>query len=145
MTIRRLERLASKFVIDESGCWLWQAAKNESGYGYFRIGDSIRRAHRVLYQQVFGAVDKDKELDHLCRVRHCVNPRHLEQVTHTVNVARAEVGKRRQENTECRKGHSLTGDNLRVNPSGYKVCRECERVGNARRYWSNKTISKERK
>lgn len=72
-------------------CWVWQRHINKSGYGMMRdhsMGGKLRSAHRTYYEQRRGKVPDGMTLDHLCRVRQCVNPEHLEPVTHLVNVLR---------------------------------------------------------
>jgi len=66
-------------------CWVWMGTITESGYGRHRN----KRVHKVFYEREKGPVPKGMELDHLCRVRNCVNPDHLEVVTHTENMRRS--------------------------------------------------------
>jgi hypothetical protein len=77
-------------VDDESpgDCWLWLANLDRDGYGKFSLHGVQRAAHRVAYEAVNGPVPAGLTLDHLCRVRRCVNPLHLEAVPHKVNVNR---------------------------------------------------------
>ena len=71
-------------------CWLWMGAKETRGYGYFRPhSHDPFKAHRIAYETLVQPVPEGLELDHLCRVRSCVNPAHLEVVTHAENVRRA--------------------------------------------------------
>lgn len=72
----------------ETPCWVWQRFKNEHGYGMKRIGAVVRLAHRVYYEMHVGPVADGLCLDHLCRVRECVNPAHLEPVTWRENILR---------------------------------------------------------
>lgn len=72
-------------------CWIWTASKNWDGYGQFRWGGRQQLAHRVSYQILVGAIPPGLELDHLCRVRDCVNPAHLESVTSAENTRRGKV------------------------------------------------------
>lgn len=95
------------------GCWEWTAGKNNE-YGMFWL-DRDRRAHAVAYELVRGPIPHGLELDHLCRNKGCVNPFHLEAVTHQENMRRALV------KTHCSKGHARTPENL----SG-SHCRVCE-------------------
>lgn len=67
-------------------CWMWKAYRNSEGYGRFRFDGKVRRAHRVSYQITRGPIQS--ELDHLCMNRPCVNPSHLEDVSHNVNSSR---------------------------------------------------------
>jgi hypothetical protein len=72
-------------------CWLWTAGTT-GGYGHFRPARSVPvLAHRYTYEQMCGPVAEGMELDHLCRVPRCVNPAHLEPVTHAENVRRGRV------------------------------------------------------
>lgn len=106
-------------------CWLWTAAKNNMGYGVFSVGGSLVLAHRFSYERNVGPIASGLTLDHLCRVPLCVNPEHLEPVTHAENVARGEGGKMWREKTHCPKGHPYEGYNLIVTKAGYRACREC--------------------
>jgi HNH endonuclease len=75
--------------VDRSGdCWLWTASRLKNGYGCFRIGGKTLGAHRVAYEIVVGPIPAGTDLDHLCSVKHCVNPAHLEVVTRAVNMKR---------------------------------------------------------
>lgn len=74
---------------DDTDCWAWTGAI-KNGYGVFGVAERVTvYAHRFAYESMVGPVADDLELDHLCRVRHCVNPAHLEPVTHSVNMQRA--------------------------------------------------------
>jgi hypothetical protein len=78
--------LATKYVVDAaSGCWLWQRMRNDRGYAYVNYGGKTCRAHRLLFELYRGPIPAGLTLDHTCRVRHCVNPAHLEPVTQTEN------------------------------------------------------------
>lgn len=70
------------------GCWLWLGAVNNDGYGDVRRNGRVEKAHRVAYELTRGAVPDGLELDHLCKTTRCVNPSHLEAVTHRENVLR---------------------------------------------------------
>lgn len=79
-------------------CWLWLGSRYHR-YGYFQAAGQRMAAHRYAYELVVGPVPSGLELDHLCGNRYCVNPAHLEAVTHQVNVARgglAEANRRRK-------------------------------------------------
>lgn len=78
-----------------TGCWLWVGQLDRHGYALFSFpGHGKRLGHRVAYELFAGPLRPDLELDHLCRTTACVNPAHLEQVTHGVNIAR-RTGARR--------------------------------------------------
>ncbi len=114
-----------------TGCWLWSAWRTHSGYGSYSEGSVKIVAHRAAYTAFVGAIPRGLELDHLCRVRGCCNPWHVEAVTHRVNMQRAE---RRGPNnfylskTHCPRGHAYSGDNLRVSKRGWRTCRACDLV-----------------
>jgi len=118
----------------DNECWLWQGHLI-NGYGVFCQSHADRiRAHRYAYETMVGAIPEGKELDHLCRVRNCVNPAHLEPVTNKENVLRGEgVTAQNARKTHCPHGHPYSGDNLYVTPKGYRGCRECRRA--AHRAW----------
>jgi hypothetical protein len=114
-------------------CWLWQGALYRSGYGAFRYDGQMRVAHRFAYQVTVGAVPDGRVLDHLCRVRACVRPDHLEPVTDRENVLRG-VGPTADNasKTHCDGGHELTEQNTYVSPPtkahprGCRHCRICK-------------------
>jgi hypothetical protein len=111
--------------IDKSGeCWLWTGSKTTAGYGNLCIQRKWWYAHRLAYELVVGAIPPGLVLDHLCRVRHCANPAHLEPVTDGENMRRglAPYGLR----TRCKRGHDITDPaNVYVQPDGGKRCRPC--------------------
>ena len=88
MTARLLSlpaRVAEK--IDASGeCWLWTGATNRHGYAHVRYEGRVARAHRVVYQLLVGPIPAGRDLDHICRVRLCVNPEHLRPLTRAENM-----------------------------------------------------------
>lgn len=69
------------YRVDENGCWIWALSVTGSGYGYYQN----KLAHRLFYEKHKGKIPEGMEIDHLCRVRNCVNPKHLEAVTSTEN------------------------------------------------------------
>ena len=118
---------------DQSGCWVWQACLVD-GYGQLRRAGRRHYAHRLAYEELVGPVTMPA-LDHLCRNRACVNPAHLEQVTHRDNLLRGDTFTAHNANkTHCYRGHPLSGENLLIrqmkNGMG-RVCRECRRIWNA--------------
>jgi len=126
-----LQRFQSKYIPEpNSGCWLWIGATTAKGYGSFWANGKSCKAHRWSYRWKFGPIPKGLQIDHLCRVRSCVNPQHLEPVTNAENIKRGETGKHsRAAQTHCIYGHPLSGLNLYVTKQGYRQCRAC----NARR------------
>lgn len=73
---------------DLGPCWLWAAGLNRDGYGRFGVSGTKLGAHRVAYELLRGPIPDGLELDHLCRAPCCVNPDHLEPVTHRENCRR---------------------------------------------------------
>ena len=87
--IRPRGPLESRYRIDsDSGCWIWIAGKSTAGYGGLRIDGKDYLAHRFMYEKLVGPIPVGMSLDHLCRNPSCVNPEHLEPVTHQENVRR---------------------------------------------------------
>lgn len=86
----RHRSLGPAYVIDpETGCWVWQRTKSPAGYGLAWNGEKEVQAHVLMYEQHVVAVPDGLELDHLCSNPSCVNPAHLEPVTHAENCRRA--------------------------------------------------------
>ena len=118
-------------------CWLWTACAR-GGYGQISAGGRSRKilsAHRVAYEMLVGPIPEGLDLDHLCRVTLCVNPKHLEPVTHRENLLRGESpSAKHARKTECLRGHPLSGANLYTNPRGHRSCKIC-RSEHAKRYY----------
>jgi hypothetical protein len=79
-----------EYLVDEHGCWIWQMSRNSGGYGlkWSKEERRLMLAHRLYYQRVRGPIPDGLQIDHLCEVRACVNPQHLEAVTPRVHNAR---------------------------------------------------------
>lgn len=111
-----------------NGCWNWSAALSPTGYG--RIGLTRQRghvgAHRVAWSLVHGPIPAGLEIDHLCHNRRCVNPGHLQLVTHAENMRR----QLRALSPTCARGHRY-GDNK--DPLRRRVCLECCRIRDRKR------------
>jgi hypothetical protein len=83
-----LKHFSRHWRVDENGCWLWTGSLNNKGYAQLGVAGRVRSAHRVAYELFKGAIPDGLQIDHLCRVRQCVNPDHLEAVTQSVNIRR---------------------------------------------------------
>lgn len=93
------------------GCWIWRGATNGDSYG--SVG-SLGMAHRVAYELFIAPIPAGLEIDHLCRNPRCVNPHHLEAVTHGENLRRAKVYGPFQLLPYCKNGHPQTRENSRL-------------------------------
>lgn len=126
-----LERALKKVVFDATGCWLWTASLTANGYAVIWSGGKLGRmclAHRVMFDAFRGPIGDGLDIDHLCRVRNCVNPFHLESVTRSENLLRSPLmGGLNRAKTHCPRGHEYTGDNLYITTSGSRNCKECSR------------------
>ena len=121
--------------VDASGdCWLWMGARHTLGYGQWagtkrwrqRYLNATTLAHRLVWMTLVGPIEDGLTLDHLCRNPPCVNPDHLEPVTHRENIRRGEaVGRPRT--THCKYGHERRPENTHIKPSGERVCILCRR------------------
>lgn len=112
-----------------TGCWLWTAQLSHNGYALFHEGNVKIRVHRRTYGIFKG--DPGPTLDHLCRVRCCINPDHLEPVTPKTNLRRGLRFERTisPDGAEiCKRGHTISGDNVYVNNRGYEECKECRNL-----------------
>jgi hypothetical protein len=107
-------------------CWLWEGYTDPAGYGHARVEGKVVAVHRAAYEAVKGPIPPDLEIDHLCRVRNCYNPAHLEAVTHAENVRRGRGGEHWAAKTHCPQGHPYEGYNLYINKHGGRVCRTCK-------------------
>jgi len=143
-----IERFWSKVQPPESsGCWNWLSTVADNGYGRFSLGQGRKSnqnrsllAHRLAYKMVVGDIPKNRQIDHLCRNRKCVNPYHMEIVTRKENILRgfspAAINSRK---TECQRGHVFTSTVRRINGSTFRRCKTCH-AANARKYKKTKEL-----
>lgn len=130
-------RFWTKVYADPSGCWLWIAAISSRGYGQFT--DSLAKqvsAHRFAYELMVGPIPEGLTIDHLCRVRHCVNPAHMEPVPCGINVKRG-IGLTaiNATKTHCKHGHPFDEANTyhyRYKHGIGRACRICNRAAQKR-------------
>lgn len=69
-------------------CWLWTSQTDENGYGIVSYQKRSQKAHRVSWMMANGPIQNDLTIDHLCLVKNCVNPAHMEPVTFSENTRR---------------------------------------------------------
>jgi HNH endonuclease len=127
-------RFISKIQFTDT-CWIWQGTIDSDGYGVFHLDRKLHKAHRIAFLWQFGWLpDYSKnrlQLDHVCRVRCCVRPLHLEQVSVKENAIR---GKKLI--VECPKGHEYKGPNLMLYINNYggiaRGCLKCRRECSAK-------------
>ncbi|HWU28041.1 MAG TPA: HNH endonuclease signature motif containing protein [Microbacterium sp.] len=70
---------------DPDECWIWNHALTEEGYARLGWKGWSQLAHRVAYELLIGPIPEDMQIDHQCRTRSCINPRHLQAVTSQKN------------------------------------------------------------
>lgn len=117
-------------MIDSGECWEW-SGQRVNGYGRFQLNDRNRTAHQVAYELFVGPIPEGLEIDHLCRNRACVNPTHMELVTHRENVLRGEtIAARNFYGTECVNGHPWSPETTGRRHDGGRFCRPCARERN---------------
>ncbi len=130
-----LDRFWSK-VKKTDGCWLWTDVLQANGYGSIGVGGRSGKkllAHRISYEISHGPIPEGLQIDHLCRVRNCVNPSHLEAVTNRVNGLRGEsFCAHHARKTHCPNGHAYDTENTIEKKNGSRACRACTKVWNAK-------------
>lgn len=108
-------------------CWIWTGGV-AGNLNYPKYGrTSGQQAHRFSYELLVGPVPADLDLDHLCRTSLCVNPAHLEPVTHLENIMRGEsLPALNARKTHCQRGHEFTPENTGQMSSGGRSCITCD-------------------
>ena len=111
-------------------CWNWTGPTTDFGYGQILLTTGKRTGvHRYAYEQLVGKIPSGLVIDHLCRNKICVNPEHLEVVTHRVNILRGVgVPALNASKTHCCRGHRLAGENLYIKPDSERRCRACDKL-----------------
>lgn len=127
-TVRVPDLAYERVTVAEDGCWLWTGKVGSNGYGRVHHSDGELYAHRLFFAYYNGLPADGLQLDHLCRVRHCVRVDHLEAVTARENVLRGQSAcADNAKKAECVHGHSLSDAYVLTRRNGERVCRECSR------------------
>jgi hypothetical protein len=129
------------------GCWIWKGSPDRCGYGQMRLNGKRPMAHNISWWMFVGEIPKDKEIDHICEVRLCVNPTHLQALTHKENVNKGKgLGAVNTRKTHCKQGHPLSGDNLRYDKGRYGMrrnCKTCQKKWHAEYYKRTKANNRD--
>lgn len=134
-----IRRFWAKVEVCPNGCWEWRGATNGRGYGQFWNGERLMPAHRFLYELFIKKIENDLEPDHLCRNQRCVNPSHLEAVTHRENLRRGMGRQHWLNKTHCKHGHPFNEENTYTKPgTTWRDCRACHQR------WSRETRLRKR-
>ena len=151
MDYKDLVRFLSKFDAASHSCWIWTGTIYKRGYGYFGLKGKMKSAHRLSYQLFRGDIPAGIEIDHICHSnsaceaksqclhRRCVNPWHMELVTHLENIQRGKgvgsvIAQKEREKTHCPHGHEYSIENTWRDKEGHRHCKACfKRRGEARK------------
>lgn len=129
--VRTLNQLFWGKVNKTDSCWLWTGSLKADGYAEFSFRLSGRTktvyVHRYSYYVLVGPIPAGLQLDHLCQVKHCINPVHLEPVTAKENYRRSGAVYFQLSKTHCPQGHPYDGTNTRITSSNKRICRTCHR------------------
>lgn len=112
--------------VSTDDCWLFAGSLNTDGYGTIFGDGRSHRAHRVMYENHTGKSLDGFYSDHLCRVRSCINPDHIDPVDNVTNIMRGEApSAQNARKTHCAKGHPLAPPNLYKSKNGWRICKAC--------------------
>ena len=114
-------------IKQDGDCWIWTGAISGGGYGTLSVRSRSQLAHRWSYEYHVAPIPEGLEIDHLCGRPRCVNPQHLEPVTHRENVMRSNgIAARNAAKTHCFRGHKFTEENTGIRKTGARRCRACQ-------------------
>lgn len=135
------ERILRNVLMDANGCWVWIGNRTPANYGRVNAYGRVWKAHRLSYEAFIGPIPGGLTLDHLCRNRPCVNPRHLDPVPPGVNTLRSPytVPSINSTKTECPDGHPYDEANTYFAPNGSRRCRACRNKATSAHYHAHRT------
>lgn len=110
----RTKSASLEYAVEDRGhdtpCWVWAGSRQLNGYGMTSIGHRSVSAHRLFWEREHGAIPDGAQIDHMCRVKACVNPAHMELVNAAVNIRRRPATKLTKE--KCARIRQLRADGL---------------------------------
>lgn len=120
-------------------CWLWLGSTTPQGYARAWSGRGrVEYVHRMVYELCVGPIPDGLTINHLCRVRHCIHPEHLDVVSLQTNVLRSPIAQAAMNaaKTHCKWGHPFSSENTYRPPNHprSRVCRTCVIAKNAACY-----------
>lgn len=125
--LNTVPRIIDKWVLKSDFCWMWFGSVAANGYSKTVIEGRHVSAHRAVYSYFKGPIANGMCIDHLCGIKRCVNPEHLESVTPRTNTLRCEhaIATVNSKKIHCIRGHVLSGENLYITPNGRRQCKKC--------------------
>lgn len=140
---KALERFKTKIMVASDGCHLWMGYRHLKGYGGTHVGGKAVYAHRLAWQIANGPIPEGMVIDHICRVRCCVNPRHLRLVTNRQNVTENSLSVV-AENTRKTRCPKCNGE-YRRRGDGTRRCLACHNATSNRQRTIQRAANREKR
>ncbi len=127
---------------DPNACWEWTGFRHDDGYGIMGFNNQNYMAHRFVYEYLVGEIPDGLTINHDCRNRACMNPKHLSPMTFEENISLGDfsTNNHNKKKTHCPKGHNYSKENLYFRPDGRRECLICKRESNRNCYHKKKAI-----